>query len=723
MANLNGPTLPRWPSKPDGTVLMLYRHWPIGCEADAAKSALERFNDALSAVSLSNLAAGIESAFQNLETEFLSADTLGKMANALSGLISGPQALRVILDNLERIITSPTASKAMKQFAKQLHDSLEGAYPEPGKTYAQIEEEQQRAAEEAKRKAEQAAREAEQAAREAEQAAREAAQRAQEAFREQFTAPIFKAISTGDWMSAAQAIKEFAQNREGFIQMASSLSDANGQRIDAIEVMGLITGAYRELLSQLDAQIQLMQWAGEDASALEELKQSIEDLFDPLGALRGQIRSILGLGPTEAGGKLRDLLLATKPGEKTWSLLMQAYKDHVSEIESLIGEYEILGLSTDDLITELDEFKAAMRGLTAEAAQWQDRWTDITKQVTELIMNKLKAGFLTLLRKLLGLEEAVTDLGTALNIPMGYKVARAAWRAARPGEPGLAAETEAGATSFWDDLLKILSDALVEWTITDIVSKLTGWLINDILGPPIQWFITDIVSPIAQWVWENVLVGPAQWVWENIIKGPAQWVWENLIKGPAQWVWEHVIKGPATWVWEHVIQGPNWSRILGNVARLTVVAGSIILGITAGREFGDWLADLLNVNEQMRDFLKDISGIVGGALMGALMGYLLGGHPGAWLGLLAGSIAGAISAVATMQEGGRTLSEGLAYLHPNEIVLPAAKVAALPASMGTGQLVIHTHVYLRDREIAEAVNEVNRDTLGRKTGSTAGWRY
>ncbi len=65
----------------------------LGITADTAKSAIERFNDALSAVSLSNLAAGIESAFQNLEAEFLSADTLGKMANALSGLISGPQAL------------------------------------------------------------------------------------------------------------------------------------------------------------------------------------------------------------------------------------------------------------------------------------------------------------------------------------------------------------------------------------------------------------------------------------------------------------------------------------------------------------------------------------------------------------------------------------------------------------------------------------------------------
>ncbi len=755
----------------------------------------------------------------------------------------------------------------MKQFAKQLHDSLEGAYPEPGKTYAQIEEEQQRAAEEAKRKAEQAAREAE-------QAAREAAQRAQEAFREQFTAPIFKAISTGDWMSAAQAIKEFAQNREGFIQMASSLSDANGQRIDAIEVMGLITGAYRELLSQLDAQIQLMQWAGEDASALKELKQNIEDLFDPLGALRGALRDIIAgaaTDPASAANKLRELAQSFKIGSDEWNGVIAQADEYISTTEQLISKAEEFGIVTDGLTANLEEFKAALAGTTVQMVRWK-KWIGETKYgglIDALIsplsegaqsamrdfllaldpsaLDEAVSGFADLLgtsgakiaNSLLGIgtnlasgnvlgavlsltnlfsallgvqanywkgviddvqtaferlsktakklrqtfegliskseayksvqsgisdlvqafrdalgaflwplaaiieqflkflgiaKEANRELGSSLNVPTGYKVERAVWRAATPGEPGLPIGGAESSIPDWARKIiepftgiikqvaegfKRLLDSLnstarelagpfidlvlaVADTFGQALSDVADWVSSTLL-PDLKAFITSLGT------WWREDVDP--FLKSDVFPTLGRWL-TSLYNIISMYIMPILQK---MWDW---LRYDVWSRIsafgdkiidfLDRLGQWILKNWDTIERIL-DRILDRWIKNMEKQLDQI-DFYLSLFENMPAWLQNAVARWVIGG-----LG------------IPGFQEGGIVPGAPgepqVILAHGGELVIPPSKITQPAFATGTGQLVIHTHVYLRDREIAEAVNAVNRDTLGRKTGSTGGWRY
>ena len=876
----------------------------LGITSSGTVDAVEVFNNAMASLSatLSNMAAQIGATFSSLEQSILGAKTLGEQMAGVAALLSGAGNIKAYRENLERIINSANTehpfSKEIIEWAKQEWERIKNAEPTPGKTYAEIQREQEQAAKKA-------AAAAKQAAREAAQAAKEAARAAQDAFKEMFNVPALAGIQKGSWEEAAKVIIGFAQNRNKLYDMAKALDAVNGKKLDEADVIDLIIGAQRQLVSSLDNQIKIMQFAGEDATALKEMKTRIEELFDPLGALKKKIREILGLSTTSpaiGGAQLRSLLLAiakrgkipklatggevltaglaylhpgetvtpatvnplsggtgmysgmegivksvvgepsacasglcavaqeaqkgiastaeavnktasstcekvkqaaqstqvqqeslkglgekfqaalegdaealnellkvAKPGGDEWKLLMQAYRDHISETENLIEDYKLLGLSTEELEKGLNEFRAAVQGLTADALKWKERWADVTKQITNLLMNKLKEGFYSFLQGIFGLGKAAVSLGSSLNVPTGYKVTRAAWKAAKPGEPGIEqGGAEGGAGDFWDSLLKILSDALVEWTIGDIVEKLVDWAITDIVSPIVEWFVDDIITPILDWVITDIVTPITDWVITNIVQplvAGVNWVITDIVQPIADWTVDHIVKPliagvnwyirdivtPITnWAitnivepvkagvnwfitdivsplaqssWAKVLSSPDWDRILSGLTEATLIAGTVWLGITGGRELGGWLADLLGVNKDMKKILQNIGGILGGALVGALMGFLLGGHVGAWIGLAAGGIAGAIAGVASMQTGGRTETEGLAYLHPNELVIPAAQVEPLPPSVGSGgTIAIKNYLIVDGRVLAESVNRVSRDQDKRMTGSSIGGR-
>lgn len=178
--------------------------------------------------------------------------------------------------------------------ALELVPEIDAALAELALAIGQTPEEIQAALEAAQRKADQAANEAL-------QAAREAAAAQQKAFRDIFKTPILESLRSGDWMKAAEAIRIFAQSRNDLMSTAAALSTANDQVIDEAEVLQLIVGAQRELLATLDSMILAMQIAGEDASALEEMKYAIEDLFDPLGELKKKLREVVGVPIAKAG--------------------------------------------------------------------------------------------------------------------------------------------------------------------------------------------------------------------------------------------------------------------------------------------------------------------------------------------------------------------------------------------------------------------------------------
>lgn len=284
----------------------------LGITSDNTRSAVEIFNDAIANVSMTlGLVSGqISTAFADLEAAALRATKLGDFASAIQGLISGAGAMQSTLANLERVMTG-NYPQALKEAAAAWYNSIRGSYPQPGKTFA----EQQREQEEAYRKQEQSAREAASAAKtaaqEAKRAMEEAAQAAQDAFKHIFEIPAMIALQKGNWEEAAKVVIQLAQNRGKLIEWAKNLAAVNGKTLDQKDVLDLIINSQSTLLGYLDKQIKVMQLAGEDASKLETLKTKIKNLFDPLGGLKDKIKEILGISvykPFEAGGELRKLL-------------------------------------------------------------------------------------------------------------------------------------------------------------------------------------------------------------------------------------------------------------------------------------------------------------------------------------------------------------------------------------------------------------------------------
>jgi len=90
----------------------------------------------------------------------------------------------------------------------------------------------------------------------------------------------------------------------------------------------------------------------------------------------------------------------------------------------------------------------------------------------------------------------------------------------------------------------------------------------------------------------------------------------------------------------------------------------------------------------------------------------------AWNNLIPFSIDVEYIEIPTLAEGGRILSEGAAYLHPGETVVPA-QVAALGSGNG---MVIDNTIMLDGNVLYQGMQRVNRQQEMRRTGSSVGTR-
>ena len=882
----------------------------------------------------------------------------------------------------------PAWVSSMQTLLDRAKTSMEGLNPE------EVAAEQDRIQKEAEAAAKAAASAAKTAAQEAIQAAKDAAAAAQKAFKDQFTKPILEGFDTGDWKAATATIVQFAKSRDSIVEFAKNLSTANDVVISEIDVIGLILGAQSQLLSAMDDQIKLMQLAGENTLPLEAMKQSIEDLLDPLGGFKKLLREILGIQtPKVAAQNIRDLAELIRgpggtgfqsggivsgvgdqdsvpamltPGEfvipkwmmripgvaslisNIWghkfadggcvggtcslggmqsfdmastvspgvaaavagtsttaklnermfkelgiategavkavsglasscqtcgkaaatqaattkqvavdvassfqemlgpvdvaSLTLADYGKQileaqavlksgtattyeqiaaqeklddlfskvtdtanglVSQIENEIDAYKIFGWNIEGLTQQLAEAQAALANMTVQQMVWAKRWEDMTVQITSLVTDKLKTAFHSLLKNLFGLSDAAKS--ASLNIPSGYKVTRAEWGAATPGEPGALTDDAGNANNFWESLLTILGDSLIDWTISDIVDKLVGWVITDIVSPVIEWFVDDIVKPITDWfvtdvlkpIWDWVITDIVQpllfaiidivepivsWLITDVIKPIASWLITDIIKpliAGVNWVitdviapitdWgvEHIVKPliagvdwyirdivtPITdWVvqniveplkagiswfitdivspitnsmWGSVLGKVDWDKYLSGITEATLVAGTVYLGIGAGRSIGAWLSDILGVNKEMRGFLEFIGGVFGGGIMGALMGFLLGGHVGAWIGLAAGSIAGAIIGAIPEHATGGTVagaigSPQIILAHGGEEIIPLGQSSF--SGVSGGGMVIDNTIMLDSNVLYSGMKKVNQKNNRRQSGTGYGGR-
>lgn len=444
------------------------------------------------------------------------ADAGAELATSMSlmdEMVGSAAAMKAYRENLERIITG-TGPADLRAWAEQelagLPTDIEGVF---GQTFQQIADDAERAAKEAQRAAEQAARDAERAAREALQAA-------QEAFRGQFQAPLLEAISSRDFVGAAQSIQDLIADLD------THLAEGGKLGIGAAEVLGLISGMESELVSTAESMAEL-------GYISEDLVQQLKDLLDPLGDLKRQLREITGealIYPTIAGQQLRELAMgiagrspaeslmelskgageayrcvgnlcyevedfieqtsaatdiqatvtealtgnaaaldelraSAQLGGEEWVLIMEAIRTGRSSFEDLIRDFEILGLDTSNLEQSLEEFDAALQGTTVAAL----RWRDIVRDIGNTLWSSFKDLIHGLLGDLLGIAEETSAALASHNIPHGFKLARAAWGVARPGQPWGEEEGDGGFSitdwfqSLVQSLLDVLGNAITTW--------------------------------------------------------------------------------------------------------------------------------------------------------------------------------------------------------------------------------------------------------------------
>jgi len=279
----------------------------------SSRSALDLFIDAVEnmAVGVASAAGSLSASIADIMASIAQAANVGDVLKGVEALSGSYSYLRGKMDELERTMTSPEwgklppeAQAKIQESYSKLAEQLANAIP-PGKTYAEIQREQEeaarKAAQEQKRMAQEAASAAKRAAEEAKRAAEEAARKAQEAFKHMFEIPALEALQKGNWEEAAKAVIGLAQHRQDVFKLAQSLPEVNGKALDLADVFGLLKNASSKLLSSLQDQIDIMQLADEDTEALEKMKLAIEGLLDPLTRLKYQIINALFGGARPSG--------------------------------------------------------------------------------------------------------------------------------------------------------------------------------------------------------------------------------------------------------------------------------------------------------------------------------------------------------------------------------------------------------------------------------------
>jgi len=323
-----------------------------------ATSAAQSLADQLNALSLANIGDIIPRAGEIVEKlRTGDVENVGewlKLWGELQALKGGVEAFR---EGLYRVGAGAGDLQNSVEVLKKYIDSVTS-----GKTPEEIAEERRREAERLKREAEKARREREKAAREAQRAAEEAAREAQEAFKRKFDLPALGALATGDWEGAAKAVHEMAQMYDDLVQEAQALAEVNGKRLDERDVLQLLMGAERQLLSALQDRIRLAQLAGKFDLAAELQKQyeRIKESFTLPEGLRSafdEIRATWKADATGAGEQLRKLAETFDP-----TLVAKFLDELVSEAEDEIRIMEKFGQDTTKAAKALNDLQVAARG-------------------------------------------------------------------------------------------------------------------------------------------------------------------------------------------------------------------------------------------------------------------------------------------------------------------------------------------------------------------------
>ncbi len=223
--------------------------------------------------------------------------SIGEMAERISEISGASGVLSMLRDGMWRLgAGTGEAGTAIEELYQRIQQYTSGMNPEEIAAEMQAAEEKaarekETAAREAESQAKQALREqeraAEEARREQEQAAKDAATAMLDAFREQFTAPIAQALATGDWMTAAEAIRQMSADFPALSAEAETVSEVLAgvgmAGLNQVDVLNMLTGMEGDLLGVLEKRIQLAEQAGEFdlAEALRAAAGEAKAFFAP----------------------------------------------------------------------------------------------------------------------------------------------------------------------------------------------------------------------------------------------------------------------------------------------------------------------------------------------------------------------------------------------------------------------------------------------------------
>jgi len=389
----------------------------------------------------------------------------------------------------------------------------------------------------------------------------------------------------------------------------------------------------------------------------------------------------------------------------------------------------------------IDAFMGLLRQSEAWAA-WQEESRGLWKAIADLFGQFLwpLVGAIKYLRQFLGIQEEVNKSLASLNIPTGYKLARAAWGVVTPGEPALArgqyrippwadalgrkiAEAIMGllqdlGISSWGDLLNRFAQAaegMWEW----IISRLPA-LVNAIkesitrVGEILDKHGISLDS-IADWLARGVdwLIANLPDIVGNITEGIIQ------LFSVLQFAWDWIQKNLPTWdeikkKWDEFIEQlkklPSYRDLKSEIDRLTGVlkilqiALVMTLAAVAGAIVGALAAFAGVLTLGLGTPVVLFGAITGASLTSALALLILNSIPG-------------------LQGGGLVMREGLAYLHAGEAVIPAARVSQGPSATGSTYVIHNLNVTLPDVQDPDEFLEKLEHAIRRKNLRGRGVRY
>ena len=389
--------------------------------AEKAQSAIERFTEQLRRVSLTDVGGGTGAAVAGLAADLKAAFAgrsgvgperggLGPVLDILSALESGVSSVSGAMEGLQQIANSTSAlfGTDVKNAARAAADELEQFADIMGKTDAQIQSDLDKAAREAKQASERAAQEAK-------QRAEEAFRDAQEAFRNSFTAPIEQAMRTGDFMGAAEQIREMGKSLASLINKGAALD------MTASDVLSMLTGAQQQLVSTIDGLIQVNAQLPEMVEALQYAKGKIEEFFAPAkSALEQELEKLdfeaLLRDPTAVATKLKEL------AEQDLEAVAVHLDGLRTKAETTTSGLYALGFSTTQVDDALMELEASLRGINLPFKRLMESLGHYAEGINELIDALLPKGLAKIVGKFFNVLQNIPMLGDA-SVVMGPTLA------------------------------------------------------------------------------------------------------------------------------------------------------------------------------------------------------------------------------------------------------------------------------------------------------------